>query len=66
MAFMGTEGERKMYSNARMGYCMAAVVSAATQGSRLYEMVASEVSGGYGIDAATVDSKTPASLRYDF
>lgn len=33
------------------------------QGNRLYEMLPSEVTGGYSVDAATVGTKTPASLR---
>lgn len=33
------------------------------EGNRLYEMLPSEVTGGYTVDAATVGSKTPASLR---
>ncbi|WP_447955772.1 TonB-dependent siderophore receptor [Vreelandella sp. EE7] len=33
------------------------------EGNRLYEMLPSEVTGGYGVDAATVGTKTPASLR---
>ncbi|WP_262927202.1 TonB-dependent siderophore receptor [Phytohalomonas tamaricis] len=33
------------------------------EGNRLYEMVASEQSGGYTVDAATVGTKTPAALR---
>lgn len=33
------------------------------QGNRLYEMLPSEMTGGYGIDAATVGTKTPAALR---
>ncbi|BBI61025.1 TonB-dependent siderophore receptor [Vreelandella sulfidaeris] len=33
------------------------------QGNRLYEMLPSEVTGGYSADAATVGTKTPASLR---
>ncbi|WP_110650818.1 TonB-dependent siderophore receptor [Salinicola peritrichatus] len=33
------------------------------KGNRLYEMLPSEVTGGYTVDAATVGTKTPASLR---
>ncbi|PSJ21829.1 TonB-dependent siderophore receptor [Halomonas sp. ND22Bw] len=33
------------------------------EGNRLYEMLPSETTGGYGIDAATVGTKTPAALR---
>ncbi len=33
------------------------------EGNRLYDMLPSEISGGYGVDAATVGTKTPASLR---
>lgn len=33
------------------------------EGNRLYEMLPSEVTGGYSVDAATVGTKTPASLR---
>lgn len=32
-------------------------------GNRLYEMLPSEVTGGYTVDAATVGTKTPAALR---
>ncbi len=32
-------------------------------GNRLYEMLPSEVIGGYTVDAATVGTKTPAALR---
>ncbi|MFB9867498.1 TonB-dependent siderophore receptor [Vreelandella sulfidaeris] len=49
---------------------LAQAVEAATrldtvtvQGNRLYEMLPSEVTGGYSVDAATVGTKTPASLR---
>ncbi|GHB28675.1 TonB-dependent siderophore receptor [Salinicola rhizosphaerae] len=33
------------------------------KGNRLYEMLPSEMTGGYTVDAATVGTKTPASLR---
>ncbi|MBL1266754.1 MAG: TonB-dependent siderophore receptor [Halomonas sp.] len=33
------------------------------KGNRLYEMLPSAVTGGYSVDAATVGTKTPASLR---
>ncbi|BES73163.1 TonB-dependent siderophore receptor [Marinobacter nanhaiticus D15-8W] len=33
------------------------------EGNRFYEMESSEQAGGYGIDAATVGTKAPASLR---
>ncbi|UYF98623.1 TonB-dependent siderophore receptor [Halomonas sp. GD1P12] len=33
------------------------------QGNHLYQMLPSEVTGGYSVDAATVGTKTPASLR---
>lgn len=33
------------------------------EGNRLYEMLPSEVTEGYGVDSATVGTKTPASLR---
>ncbi|AJY51235.1 MULTISPECIES: TonB-dependent siderophore receptor [Halomonadaceae] len=33
------------------------------EGNRLYEMLSSEATGGYSVDAATVGTKTPASLR---
>ncbi|WP_217904885.1 TonB-dependent siderophore receptor [Marinobacter lutaoensis] len=33
------------------------------EGNRLYDLPSSEQSGGYGVDAATVGTKTPASLR---
>lgn len=33
------------------------------KGNRLYEMLPSEVTGGYTVDAATVGTKTPAALR---
>ena len=33
------------------------------KGLRLYDMASSEESGGYSVDAATVGSKVPASLR---
>ncbi|MCT8469889.1 TonB-dependent siderophore receptor [Chromohalobacter canadensis] len=33
------------------------------EGNRLYEMLPSEVTQGYSVDAATVGTKTPASLR---
>ncbi|MBZ9557447.1 MULTISPECIES: TonB-dependent siderophore receptor [unclassified Modicisalibacter] len=33
------------------------------EGNRLYQMLPSEVTGGYTVDAATVGTKTPASLR---
>ncbi|PRY66213.1 outer membrane receptor for ferric coprogen and ferric-rhodotorulic acid [Vreelandella songnenensis] len=33
------------------------------EGNRLYEMLPSEVTGGYSVDAATVGTRTPASLR---
>ena len=33
------------------------------EGNRLYEMLSSEANGGYSVDAATVGTKTPASLR---
>lgn len=33
------------------------------EGNRLYEMLPSAVTGGYSVDAATVGTKTPASLR---
>ncbi|MBB3142557.1 TonB-dependent siderophore receptor [Halomonas organivorans] len=33
------------------------------EGNRLYEMLPSETTGGYGVDAATVGTKTPAALR---
>ncbi|OHV07552.1 TonB-dependent siderophore receptor [Kushneria phosphatilytica] len=33
------------------------------KGNRLYEMLPSEQTGGYTVDAATVGTKTPASLR---
>lgn len=33
------------------------------EGNRFYEMPSSEASGGYGIDSATVGTKTPATLR---
>ncbi|WP_110688025.1 TonB-dependent siderophore receptor [Salinicola aestuarinus] len=32
-------------------------------GNRLYEMLPSETTGGYSVEAATVGTKTPASLR---
>lgn len=32
-------------------------------GNRLYDMLPSEVTGGYAVDAATVGTRTPASLR---
>lgn len=33
------------------------------EGNRFYEMPSSEATGGYGIDSATVGTKTPATLR---
>ncbi|MBB5322758.1 TonB-dependent siderophore receptor [Marinobacter oulmenensis] len=33
------------------------------EGNRFYEMDASEATGGYGIESATVGTKTPATLR---
>ncbi|ABE59886.1 TonB-dependent siderophore receptor [Chromohalobacter israelensis DSM 3043] len=33
------------------------------EGNRLYEMLSSEMTGGYTVDAATVGTKIPASLR---
>ncbi|MED5500183.1 MAG: TonB-dependent siderophore receptor [Pseudomonadota bacterium] len=33
------------------------------KGNRLYEMLPSETTGGYAVDAATVGTKTPAALR---
>ncbi|MFC0337993.1 outer-membrane receptor for ferric coprogen and ferric-rhodotorulic acid [Kushneria avicenniae] len=33
------------------------------EGNRLYDMLPSEQTGGYGVDAATVGTKTPAALR---
>lgn len=33
------------------------------KGNRLYEMLPSEMTGGYAVDAATVGTKTPAALR---
>lgn len=33
------------------------------EGNRLYDMLSSEVTGGYAVDAATVGTKTPAALR---
>lgn len=33
------------------------------EGNRLYQVLPSEVTGGYAVDAATVGTKTPASLR---
>jgi len=33
------------------------------EGNRYYEMPSSEETGGYGIDSATVGTKTPATLR---
>ncbi|WP_165855785.1 TonB-dependent siderophore receptor [Marinobacter sp. JSM 1782161] len=33
------------------------------EGNRLYEMAPSEETGGYGVEAATVGTKTPASVR---
>ena len=33
------------------------------EGNRFYEMQSSEATGGYGVDSATVGTKTPATLR---
>ena len=33
------------------------------EGNRLYDMLPSEQTGGYGVDAATVGTKTPSALR---
>ena len=33
------------------------------EGNRLYDMLPSEVTGGYSVDAATVGTKTPAALK---
>ena len=33
------------------------------EGNRLYDMLSSEETGGYSVDAATVGTKTPASLK---
>ncbi len=33
------------------------------EGNRLYDMLPSEATGGYSVDAATVGTKTPAALK---
>ncbi len=33
------------------------------EGNRLYDMLPSEQTGGYSVDAATVGTKTPAALK---